>query len=120
ETGFFGIETAGDRRPGRRAAAAGSPEVQVLVQASSDADSLREAGLKIRSEIGDIYTGTIALDQLPALSAVAGVERIESAREMNSELDLAIVESRATLVHQGPPGRRGSGVLIGVVDSGID
>jgi subtilisin family serine protease len=121
ESGFFGIESiAGDKRPGRRGAATASPEVQVLVQATASAEALAKAGLTVRSEVGDVFTGTIAIDRLPALVETEGVERVESAREMIGELDLAIVESRANLVHQGPPGRRGNGVLIGVVDSGID
>lgn len=120
ETGVFGIESAGAERRGGRRGAAAAPEVQVLVQAALDAETLTAAGLKIRSEIGDVFTGTVSLDQLPGLSALDGVQRIESAREMHGELDLAIVDSRANLVHQGPPGRRGDGVLVGIVDSGID
>lgn len=74
----------------------------------------------MRSQIGDIFTGVISLDKLPKLAAVEGVELVESAREMVGELDLAIVDTKVNLVHQGPPGRRGSGVIIGVVDSGCD
>lgn len=122
ESGFFGIEsTTAEKKSGRRAApTSASAEVQVLVQAALGAEDLAATGMKVRSEIGDIFTGTIALDNLPMLGALEGVQRIESAREMNGELDLAIVDSRANRVHQGPPGRRGDGVLVGIVDTGID
>ena len=39
---------------------------------------------------------------------------------MHPELDLSVVESRANLVHTGPPGRRGAGVIVGICDSGCD
>lgn len=39
---------------------------------------------------------------------------------MRSELDLSVPEIKADIVHTGPPGRRGSGVIVGIVDSGID
>jgi subtilisin family serine protease len=119
-SGFFGIEAlAGESPPGRRGKA-DEDEVLVLVQCSGEADDLREAGLTIRSEIGDVFTGTIAVGKLGDLAEVDGVELIESSREMFQELDLATADTGVGLVHQGPPGRRGNGVLIGIVDSGID
>jgi len=39
---------------------------------------------------------------------------------MQPDLDLRVVECRADLVHVGPPGRRGAGVIVGIVESGID
>ncbi len=117
ESDFFGIESAVKSQEGAKAK---SPEVQVLVQGSVEAEALHSAGLKVRSEIADVFTGTITLDKIAKLAAVPGVERIESAREMISEQDLAIVDTRVNLVHVGPPGRRGSGVIVATVDSGID
>ena len=110
----FGVEIAED------APAGAIPNVVVLVQFAGDPAALEAAGLKIRSIAGDVVTGSIALDRIDDLAAVAGVERVESAREMYAELDLSLVETRANLVHVGPPGRRGAGVIVGIVDSGID
>jgi subtilisin family serine protease len=39
---------------------------------------------------------------------------------MQAELDVSRPETRADLVHTGPPGRRGAGVIVGIIDSGID
>jgi subtilisin family serine protease len=120
ETGVFGIEAlAGDSPTGRRGKAS-EDEVLVLVQSSGDADDLREAGLTIRSEAGDVFTGTIGIGKLGELAEVDGVTLVESSREMYPELDLATADTNVGLVHQGPPGRRGTGVVIGVVDTGID
>lgn len=117
EHGFFGLEAVGK---GAKAAKPDATMAQILVQAQCDADALRAAGMEVRSEIGDVFTGAIPLNKLEKLAKVDGVERIESAREMVNEMDLAIVDTRVNLVHSGPPGRRGAGVIVGVVDTGID
>jgi subtilisin family serine protease len=119
----FGVESfaEGDgakRSKARKAAAAA--EVVVLVQYAGDPEELEKTGLKIRGIAGDVVTGSIALDAIPALAELGEVERMESARAMHPELDLSLVECRANLVHTGPPGRRGAGVIIGIVDSGCD
>jgi subtilisin family serine protease len=97
-----------------------APEVIVLVQYAGDPQALEAEGLKIRGIAGDVVTGSIAISNVPALADIAEVERLEAARVMHVELDLAVVESRANLVHIGPPGRRGAGVIVGTVDSGCD
>jgi subtilisin family serine protease len=110
-----------DAAPGaRRGRPAATPPLQVLVQFTGDPEALQKAGLKIRSINGDVVSGVIAADKIAAISAIAEVERMEAARIMQSELDLSLVECRANLVHTGPPGRRGAGVIVGIVDSGID
>ncbi len=113
----FGLEM---RARGPEAAGRRSPEVVVLVECESTRAALTAAGLRIRSVAGNVVTGVIALDRLDDLQAVQGVTRLESAREMHSELDLSLVETRANRVHVGPPGRRGAGVIVGIVDSGVD
>ncbi|MBA4044988.1 MAG: hypothetical protein C0471_11295 [Erythrobacter sp.] len=121
ESGFFGLEMADDAPRSRsRTRAAAGPMAQVLVEASVERETLEKAGMVVQSAIGDIFTGTVSLDAIEKISKLDGVTRIESAREMVDELDLAVVDTRVNLVHAGPPGRRGSGVIVGIVDSGID
>lgn len=102
------------------AVGASSPSAIVLVEFDGDPAALEAVGLKIRSISGDVVTGVIAIDKVEKLSAVEHVRRLESTREMRSELDLSVLEVKADVVHTGPPGRRGTGVIVGVVDSGID
>ncbi len=121
--GRFGLEFAepeggGERRRGKAKVAAAA--VTVLVEYSGDPAALEAAGLTIRGIAGDVVTGTIALGDLEKLAAVEEVRRVEAARAMHPELDLSVVEARANLVHVGPPGRRGAGVIVGIVDSGCD
>lgn len=122
--GRFGMEAAmpaeeGGRR-GARARAAATPVVTVLVECSGATEPLEAAGLTVRGIAGDVVTGTIALGNLEKLSEVPDVRRVEAARAMHPELDLSVVEARADVVHVGPPGRRGAGVIVGIVDSGCD
>lgn len=114
------VEPAAPARGRRRARAAARPTVQVLVQYAGDPETLTEAGLHIRSINGDVISGVVAVEDIGELSAIAEVERLEAARIMQPELDLSRVECRANLVHTGPPGRRGAGVIVGIVDGGID
>ncbi len=111
--GRFGINT-------ESLASAPAPEAVVLVQYQGNRDALTRKGLKIRGQAGDVWTGTIELDRLPALAQLAKVERLEGTRSLHGELDLSLVECRARPVHNGSPGRKGAGVIVGIVDSGCD
>lgn len=108
------------RRFGLMAGAA-QPRTSVLVRFDGeDPATLEAAGLEIGAVAGDVVSGSIDVAELRALSDVDGVTVVEGARPMARELDLAVVDSRANQVHSGPPGLRGTGVVVGVVDTGID
>ncbi len=111
----FGVQVAGAESEPPAAT-----DVRVLVRYVGDPVALEQAGLAVQTIAGDVVTGTIALDDVKTLASLPDVEVVEAARSMQVELDLALVESRADLVHVGPPGRRGSGVVVGICDSGCD
>jgi len=52
----------------------------------ADLARLTSAGLTVRSEIGDILTGTIPVDRLEAVAADPNVVAIEGSRPMAPEL----------------------------------
>jgi subtilisin family serine protease len=102
-------------------AATGQPATAtVLLQFQGDLSAIEAAGFKTRSFAGDVATGEIELAQLGALEGLDSVVRMEVSRVLQRELDLAIPESRVDSVHTGPPGHRGAGVVVGIIDSGID
>jgi subtilisin family serine protease len=102
-------------------AEAGQPATAtVLLQFQGDLSAIEAAGFKTRSFAGDVATGEIELAQLGALERLDSVVRMEVSRVLGRELDLAIPESRVDTVHTGPPGHRGAGVVVGIIDSGID
>ncbi|WP_082697163.1 S8 family peptidase [Kocuria rosea] len=95
--------------------------VRILVQVDGVRDTeLREHGLRINTRAGDVISGDIALSSVESLGNVEGVVLVEAARPMAFELDISLPETRANLVHQSPPGHRGAGVILGIIDSGID
>ncbi len=97
-----------------------SPKFKVLMQFKGDIDELVKKGFEPRTVAGDIASGFVVLEKLDEIAVMDSVVKIESSRPMMSELDVSIPEIRADLVHRGPPGFRGSGVIIGIIDSGID
>lgn len=67
-----------------------------------------------------VATGIISLDRLEDLAAIDHVIEIEGPRRMFPELDYSLSEIRATYVHEDTPSRKGDGIVIGVIDSGIE
>jgi subtilisin family serine protease len=109
----------GTERAGLEAEPA-KPTVKVLVNFTGDIAALEAAGFEPRTIAGDVASGIVPLEKVDALASVPGMIQVELTRPMQSELDRSLGEIRADLVHAGPPGNRGSGVIVGIIDSGID
>ncbi|OEJ23461.1 hypothetical protein AS594_02120 [Streptomyces agglomeratus] len=115
-TGRFALITEGVR----------APRVRVLLRMAEGygADDLGELsqgmGLTVLIRAGDVVGGEIGIDRLTELDELEAVSYVEASRPTLSELDAAVPETKADKVHTGPPGLRGAGVIVGVVDSGID
>jgi len=126
------LATGAHKRSERRAGAGSTPtptvgeQVGVLVKFTGDAEDLRAAGLAISSVIGhsraafSIATGAIALANVEALAAIAHVVKVELGRPMRQELDISVAEIMARPLHTATPPLTGRGVVIGIIDSGID
>jgi subtilisin family serine protease len=97
-----------------------APGVTALVQFEGDIATLEAAGFQTQTVEGDVASGTVDIARVDELETLEELTRLEVARALHKELDLALPEARATEVHAGPPGHRGTGVVIGIIDSGID
>lgn len=107
-----------------------APTAEVLVRLRAEGKAheaalyaLREAGMRVRSVVTGPYTvvsGEVPLHSLSAIEAVGGVRRIEASRPLTPELDLCVPEVRADVLHSATPAVRGAGVVVGVIDTGID
>jgi subtilisin family serine protease len=102
------------------AAPAQPARANVLAEFSGDSAALEAAGFRVRTRAGDIVSGDIDVANIANLDNVAGLRRAEVSRVLGYELDLALTDARVTNVHTGPPARRGAGVIVGIIDSGID
>lgn len=87
-------------------------------------DDLAEAGLRVRSVVRGAATfvsGDAALADLERLEALDFVQQIEASRPMSAELDVSCRECRVREVHDASISPLlGRGVVVGVVDGGID
>ena len=92
----------------------------VLLQFAGDLAEIEALGFKTRSVAGDVAVGELELAKLDDLEENENVLRVEATRILHRDLDIALPEIQANAVHSGPPGNRGSGVIVGIVDSGID
>ncbi len=94
-------------------------QVAVLVHIQSAyTDSL--PGLTVYSRHGPFLTGLADVSRLQELSGHPAVTFVEASRPVWPTLDTSVPEVGANLVWSAPLNTTGEGVVIGVVDTGID
>ncbi len=107
-----------------RALAGQQSSLCALVRMSGDArHELQSEGCRLIASLGDIHVVDIPLNRLSALSRHAHVSRIEAERSCRLCNDTSAVITRSADVRQGtglPFSLTGKGVVMGVVDVGID
>jgi subtilisin family serine protease len=85
--------------------------------------NLEQAGVEVRSVVAGpefVVVGAIRATKLRTLAQLDWVSEVEASRHLFSELDLSAVDVRIRPVHSFTPPLRGEGVIIGVIDGGID
>jgi hypothetical protein len=96
-----------------------STKINILLQFTGDISDFKSLGFDFRS-VGDVAWGTVKVAELETLAGLPNVLRIEISRPMKPELDVSIPDIKANLLHQANPAIKGAGVVVGVIDSGID
>ncbi len=84
---------------------------------------LGKYGVKIRAEYGNILNVFVPIERFEELLNDTRIKSIQLSKPVNKQLDKSRKDIRADEVHQGldlPSKYDGSGVIIGIVDSGID
>jgi len=99
---------------------AGRTRVQVLVHVVGDLAAVERAGLWTEWIAGPVAGGTIALGDLEQVASLDDVGSIEAPRPARPMIHDSVPAMRADVARQIPPGFSGRGVLLGVVDTGID
>ncbi len=88
-------------------------------------EELKSKGVRIRSVMGSVALVNIPLGQISAVASIPGVLRIETPSKPVVRLDksipyLGVDKLRTKTSNAGWSGTTGKGVLIGIVDTGID
>jgi subtilisin family serine protease len=107
---------------------AGSPQVlvDVLIQADVAAvGKIKALGAEVRTVTKNgIMTATLPLNKVPALAALTEVTRIEAGKRMKMYNDLSNQDPgqgcTACVGMNNDRTNRGAGVVVGVIDSGVD
>lgn len=88
-------------------------------------EAMKARGVTIRSVLGDLATVLIPIDRLADVAALPQVLRLEVPSRPVARLDKSVPYTRADQLRSGTlaagwTGGTGKGVLVGVIDSGID
>ncbi|UCF10415.1 MAG: S8 family serine peptidase [Candidatus Bipolaricaulota bacterium] len=94
--------------------------VPVLVKAVRPVGGMHFAGLPIRANTGTIVSVAVTLGELLRLAEDDGVVYIEPAWKAAPKLDVSLSTIGMPYVRSAYPGLTGEGVVVGVVDTGID
>jgi len=98
--------------------------VRVWMKVDDDAlPGAEAAGARIQARVGPLASAIVPLPALAGLARVPGVAWIKATPRYQPELDVSVPEIAAFAGgFNDPPqfGRRGQGVIVGIVDSGVD
>jgi len=96
------------------------PTVDVMIQKSGGEAELRALGATDISQIGQVFAARIPITSIAGVSALDNVIRMSSAGLNEPSNDLARIDVGASELQNPVPGYDGAGVIVGVIDSGID
>lgn len=105
----FGTPAAVERR-----------RVAILVRFAGDAQALRDNGMAVNWFERETARGSAAFADLERLAALPNVASVVLRPTPHLELDRSVPETRAPLVWSAPVPFKGSGVIVAVIDTGID
>ncbi len=92
----------------------------VLIKTTALTSLLEDAGAVVGSRHGDIVAARIPLARLEQVALISEVEAIEASYKLHNMMDVSVPECGGTAVHNGSPSYDGEGVVVGLLDTGID
>jgi subtilisin family serine protease len=93
----------------------------VFIYCDDDADlsHLAQYGIEVNQNTGNVRTAFLPIDSLDALSEEPAIHRIKPSRKLKLRMDVA-PQAVKLPEFKNKTGLTGKGVIIGVIDSGID
>ncbi len=101
-------------------------EFGVVLEYDGGRVALEAAGVRVQSEVGNIFTARMKRDEIALLRNVRGLKSARLAHYTRPNLNVSAVDVRSDLEHAAvgsPPvynGRAGLNMILGDVDTGID
>ncbi|HIC95691.1 TPA: hypothetical protein EYP12_03560, partial [Candidatus Bipolaricaulota bacterium] len=109
----YGIELEGEE-----------PIFHITVVTDGSTIEIEDLGLKLRPFVGDMFSTTATFQQILALAKLRNVVRIELCERFKPLLDESVPKTSANMAHaleySSGTTNDGEGVIVGIVDSGID
>jgi hypothetical protein len=104
--------------------ARGGVLVNLFIEGTVPPGLLRARGIEVNTVAGGLMTARCPLGLLRALLEMPGIDRVQVAEPAEPYLDQSIADANAEIVRTVPPpsftGQTGAGVLVGIVDTGLD
>lgn len=95
------------------------PGANVLVHTTDNAVELEALGIPVQARVGDVATAYIPFSRLQEVAALPSVVHIEACQMLHPTNDVSVPETGAPSVWSSY-NVTGTGVIVGVIDSGID
>ena len=99
---------------------AGEREWDLIIKYSGSLDTAREIGESVTELLNNYAVVRIREDRIEALASLPEVEFVEKPKSLYFQVDVGRQVSCIDAVQEAPYGLTGQGVLVGIVDSGID
>lgn len=94
------------------------PEIPVFVELTKTSASAKIPGL--HSLVGTLATASLRLSQIGLVAEMSEVQSIRASRPVEPLLDQSVPETGAPILWYGTQSTTGQGVIVGIVDSGVD
>jgi subtilisin family serine protease len=95
--------------------------ISAIIKVSGNAMAIESSGARVRTVIGEFATADVPFGALNRLIQLPNVIYVQASRLMEPTLlDVSVPGTGAHQVWKSTPGYTGKGVIVGVIDSGID